>query len=341
MLAFLVNAAREKGLPIVIGRAASPRCFKSMRDKKKSLGIPYCSNAKAWMDSIIMSDILTKFNQKLARQNRKVLCFWTMWVPTPEVAENFFHVNVIFLPKNTTSCLQPLDAGIIKNFKVHYRKLIVKDALAKIDGSSLAASQITKSIDLTAIWWVKQAWSEVKSDTITNCFQHWISDSYRSTDPFADLDKSDGDFGNSEGEGLDRFVRQLDEKMSVSDYVNCDNDIPTSRVFESEVNWRQELHDMVHLQGSTLKKSAVSESNSEDEDESDEELASKVTTFREAIDLGNAWQNSHKKWWRIIWDLSTVEHFCIYGCIVLLFFTIMLCNNMLIRTVSCKQVTSL
>lgn len=44
---------------------------------------------------------------------------------------------------------------------------------------------------------------------------------------------------------------------------------------------------MVLLQGSSLKKSAVSESNSKDEDERDEEPASKVTTFREAIDLGN------------------------------------------------------
>ena len=38
-LAFIVNAAGEKELPIVIGRAASPRCFKGIRDKKNPLGI--------------------------------------------------------------------------------------------------------------------------------------------------------------------------------------------------------------------------------------------------------------------------------------------------------------
>lgn len=173
-LAFLVNAAGEKELSIVIGRAASPRCFKGIRDKKKPLGIPYYSNAKAWMDSVIMSNILTKFNWKLAQQNRKVLLFLdNVSSHSPELTDKFSHINVIFLPKNTTSRLQPLGAGIIKNFKVHYRKLIVKHALAKIDGSSLTASQITKSIDLlTAIQWVKQAWGEVKSDTITNCFKH-------------------------------------------------------------------------------------------------------------------------------------------------------------------------
>ena len=46
-LVFLVTAAGEKELPIVIGRAASPRCFKGLKDKTKPLGMPYYSNAKA------------------------------------------------------------------------------------------------------------------------------------------------------------------------------------------------------------------------------------------------------------------------------------------------------
>ena len=85
----------------------------------------------------------------------------------------FSNIKIAFPPKNTTSRLRPLDAGIIKNFKVHYRKLIVKHALAMINGSLLVASQITISIDLlTSIRWVKQAWDGVKSDTITNGFKH-------------------------------------------------------------------------------------------------------------------------------------------------------------------------
>lgn len=39
-LAFLVNAAGDKGLPIVIGKAASPKCFKGVKDKKKALVSP-------------------------------------------------------------------------------------------------------------------------------------------------------------------------------------------------------------------------------------------------------------------------------------------------------------
>ena len=61
-LAFIVNATGGKEMPIVIGKSASPRCFKGIKDKKTPLGVPYYSNAKAWMDSVIMSDILSKTN---------------------------------------------------------------------------------------------------------------------------------------------------------------------------------------------------------------------------------------------------------------------------------------
>ena len=56
--------------------------------------------------------------------------------------------------------------------------------------------------------------------------------------------------------------------------------------FENEINWREELRDMVLAQGSSLKKSTLTESDSEDEDDI-VEPASKITAFREAIDFGN------------------------------------------------------
>ena len=59
----------------------------------------------------------------------------------PELSKRFLHIKVIFLPKNTTSCLPPLNPGIIKNFKVQYRTLLVEHTLAQIYGSSLTASE--------------------------------------------------------------------------------------------------------------------------------------------------------------------------------------------------------
>ena len=38
--------------------------------------------------------------------------------PWERLSDCFFNAEVAFLPKNTTSKLQTLDAGIIRNFKV-------------------------------------------------------------------------------------------------------------------------------------------------------------------------------------------------------------------------------
>ena len=44
-IAFITNAARGKEMPIVIGRAAKLRCFKGVRNIKKSLGVSYFSQS--------------------------------------------------------------------------------------------------------------------------------------------------------------------------------------------------------------------------------------------------------------------------------------------------------
>lgn len=43
-VAFFVNSAGDKELPVVIGIYAKPRCFKGLRNANKPPGIPYFSN---------------------------------------------------------------------------------------------------------------------------------------------------------------------------------------------------------------------------------------------------------------------------------------------------------
>ena len=169
-ISFIVNAAGEKEVPVVIGKAAKPRCFKGLNDVAKPLGITYYSNPKSWMTSEIMEDMLSKFNRKMSREGRNVL----LLIDNVPSLEKFSNIKMVFLPKNTTSRLQPLDAGIIKNFKVHYGRCLIRHVLASInDKNSLKASDIAKSVDvLLAIRWIKQSWDVVKCETVMNCFKH-------------------------------------------------------------------------------------------------------------------------------------------------------------------------
>ena len=49
---------------------------------------------------------------------------------------------MIFLPKNTTSRSQPLNAGIIRAFKSKYRKLLVNYVISRIDDGKRASTII-------------------------------------------------------------------------------------------------------------------------------------------------------------------------------------------------------
>ena len=42
------------------------------------------------------------------------------------VFDEFSNIEMLYLPKNTTSLLQPLDMGIIKIFKNHYQNYLIE-----------------------------------------------------------------------------------------------------------------------------------------------------------------------------------------------------------------------
>ena len=209
-------------------------------------GLRYFSNSKAWMNSDIMDTILTNLNRRFVRERRKILLL-------PEFKEKFSNIKVVFLPVNTTSRLQPLDAGIIKNFKVFYRKCLVKHTLARINDASLDgvnASTISKSVDiLLAIRWIKQAWELVTADTVKNCFrQCGISPesgrSAQSEDPFADLDTE-----TKHMDDLDELVEELHCGLTGDEYVNAEDGLTTYFTFDGagDTNWREKLRKKFYL----------------------------------------------------------------------------------------------
>ena len=60
-----------------------------------------------------------KWNNKLANKGRKIALVLDNATCHPKITLS--NIELVFLPPNTTSHIQPMDQGIIANFKRHYR----------------------------------------------------------------------------------------------------------------------------------------------------------------------------------------------------------------------------
>ena len=132
---------------------------------------------------------------------------------------------------------------------------------------------------------MKQAWDAVKEETVVNCFRHCgmqATVTETTEDPFADLDENEAQ--------LEDLVEQLhpDDCMTASEYAEADGDVATCATFEGSENWRQELQEMVVSNDHQSKRVAVEDEDEDADEESDEEPPeSAITTYTEAIKLGN------------------------------------------------------
>ena len=71
-----------------------------------------------------------------------------------------------FCQKNTISRLQPFDAGIIRDFKLKYRKKLLKFVISRIN-DNVKVTDIIQEVDvLKAISWIRSAWGEISEETL-------------------------------------------------------------------------------------------------------------------------------------------------------------------------------
>ena len=137
----------------------------------------------------------------------------------------------MFLPKNTTSRLQSLDAGIIRAFKLKYRKLLIKYFISRVD-ENVKAQDIFKAVDILKVTgWVKSVWEEVTPDTIKHCFEKcgFPAENYAAV-------SSDFD------EEFQNLFDEISTDCSVDEYLDADNSTATCKeVDTNKVDWRETL----------------------------------------------------------------------------------------------------
>ena len=154
-----------KGKLLVIGKAARPRCFGKQFDPNSV--VSYRHNSTAWMTSKEFTDYLRTLDKQMQQQQRKILLLVDNCASHKLLDLELQSIELHFLPPNTTSHLQPLDAGIIQNLKVHYRKRLVQYYIHCVD------SDMRMTIDIkTAIQFLASAWNAVTPNSIANCWRH-------------------------------------------------------------------------------------------------------------------------------------------------------------------------
>ncbi len=173
----------EKKKLLVIGKSKKPRGFP--RDFS-TLPVQYENSKNAWMISNIFTKFLKGWDQELQHADRKIVLLLDNFSGHPHIEDELTHIRLEFMPLNTTSIIQPADAGIIKTLKGYYRSALCSRLIQEMETEAGDAISSSKKIPvLDAIFLCSKAWKKVTATTIKNCFDHALF-SLEPDDPLPD-----------------------------------------------------------------------------------------------------------------------------------------------------------
>ncbi|GFT92819.1 tigger transposable element-derived protein 1 [Trichonephila clavipes] len=135
------NASGDRMLkPLLINKSLRPRALKG-KDLKQ-LPVHWMANPKTWMTTAFFTEWFNNcFVPEVEAYMKEKSLYFKVLLIVDDAASHpqLEHPNVqlVFLPSNTTSLIQPLDQGIIATFKKYYIKTTYKFILNKLANESL------------------------------------------------------------------------------------------------------------------------------------------------------------------------------------------------------------
>ena len=160
----------EKRKPVIIGKAAEPNCMKRVyKQSMRSLPVEYYWSKSGWINVDIWEKIMEKLNEELKRRERKIVLFVDNC--SAHYPMELEQIELVYLPANTTSHLQPLDQGILRSVKCKYKRVLVQRLCAALRAGK-NPKQAQQSMDFKiACDTIAKCWNETSAQLIRNCFR--------------------------------------------------------------------------------------------------------------------------------------------------------------------------
>ncbi|PXF48371.1 Tigger transposable element-derived protein 6 [Gracilariopsis chorda] len=217
------NAKGTEKIPLmIIGHAVRPKCFE--KEYCAKLGFDYSSNKKAWMTMKLFFDWLLRFDAYVRQTpGRKFLLLLDNFSGhgTAGCLPPFSAVQVKYLPPNTTSKLQPMDAGIIACLKPRYRSVQYNRALGCLEDG---AENICKIDQLTAMKYLCSVWDNLPVSIIENCFVASGLIEFTGNDEESNRNLNTAVKGENEAlENVMERVARVHTRMSIPNILNADD----------------------------------------------------------------------------------------------------------------------
>ena len=133
---------------LVIGKSKNPgRAFQNVQH----LPVEYEANKKACMTAELFESWLRKLDGSMGRQNRKIAMIVDNCPAHPNL--DLDNIELVFLPPNTTRVTQPMQGGIIRALKQHYRHILASRRLAAAeDGETFSWNLLDAIISIKSAW---------------------------------------------------------------------------------------------------------------------------------------------------------------------------------------------
>ncbi|KNZ55589.1 uncharacterized protein VP01_2640g1 [Puccinia sorghi] len=172
----------QRRAPWIIGKNWSQKAFKIK--STDSLGFDYSANPKASLTAEVFIKWMSTWQKELNKHNRKILLIIDNNPGHIVEADLYPNIRVEFISSNISSFLQPLDQGIFRLWKAHYRRLTyhtisltlrsIISFLERTIGLYEAKSTNIYQIDqLQAMQLATSAWTNfVPADKIVSCWRH-------------------------------------------------------------------------------------------------------------------------------------------------------------------------